>query len=144
MVIDRYDPAKMFGFCRAREGPHRLFFHASAFHRLSARDTYPPIPGEAVEVIASDRVLPGSSPKATLVRRLVPPVMARGSVRSFDSNTHWGFIETEDSRVVFLHLADIVDGAFPVIGDLVTFIEGSGSGGRSRAFAVQVSHHHLG
>ena len=141
MVVELYDPHKFFGFCYSPQDPrNRVFFHASVFSRLDNADRYPPIPGEAVEVIVRDEpVSPGKSPKAFLVRRLAPLKTVMGRVRSFDHRNGWGFIEDEEGRVCFLHRADFVEGSIPIIGDDVVFIEGRTKDGRVRACCVSIA-----
>ncbi len=141
MMVETYNPKKQFGFCVSRDGTQRAFFHISTF----LDTTLPPIPGELVEVTLLGLSLPptkeGPSSKAKFVQRLHPPIVAQGRVRSFDSNTGWGFVEGEGGLVYFLHQADIMDTRIPVIGTAVKFCVGSskGTGGRPRAVAVVLS-----
>lgn len=139
MVVDIFDPVRHFGFCRARGGQERVFFHVTTFVRLNQNDKAPPLPGEPVEIIVKDEpVAEGQSPKAAMVRRVSAPVEVLGRIRSFDVRTGWGFIEDEHARVCFLHRADMLDNRVPVIGDDVVFYEGvSGKGQRVRACGVR-------
>jgi len=116
-----YTPAKLYGFCQAEGGP-QVFFHAGVF----TGSPPPAILGEPVEVEYDARPGrgEGSAPRATLVRRLVVPVLCVGTVTRFDEAQGWGFLRDGNGVAYHLHRSDVRDGRLPVLGSSVAFYPG--------------------
>lgn len=126
--VDLYLPSKLFGFCEGEAG--RVFFHASVFHPTGTGEP-PPLLGEEVEVELA------SEGKASVVRRLVPPVRVEATVKTFDSFAGWGFAGGDDGVDYFLHRSDVVLNRLPARGQRVRFWAGR-KHGRPRACYVEV------
>lgn len=124
-----FSPSGLFGFCSDPEG-EEAFFHAQDFHRVGQGEP-PPILGEPVEVGPLSEG-EGKRPRVSLVRRINVPIALEGSLRSFDANRGWGFIQLPDGKNVFLHMSDRAVEWMPIIGSKIQFYLGS-KNGKSRA-----------
>ncbi len=127
--VSLFSPEKLFGFCQGEDPDAEIFFHAQDFHRRVPGGPLP-IVGERVEV-GEVRLGRGGRPRTDYVRRLDPPRLRDGVLKSFDSNQGWGFIEL-DGESVFFHMSDRAESWMPVINSRIQFFVGY-SKGRIRA-----------
>lgn len=151
MWVDKYIPAKLYGFVQDGEG-HRAFFHMGSFdpgpiqepplsccsHPLCEAGPAPPIVGEEVDVevdfLAGDEK---QAPRATRVLRVGKVTVVRGKVDTFEPNRGWGFVVGEDGISYYLHRSEVRGGSLPLVGSEVAFFAGSRQG-RPKACHVTV------
>ena len=99
-----------------------MHFHATAFHRIKPGGPGPVL-GELVEV--GERTSSKAGPRTNRVSRRTEPVLLTGTIKSYDSQKGWGFVEFGDGQLAFLHSSDLSEGWLPVIGTGVQFYPGS-------------------
>ena len=64
--------------------------------------------------------------------------ISKGTVKFFNEQKYWGFIQTEDQGDLFFHGKELMTQALPKKGDLVMFeIEEDGQG---RLRAIKIDH----
>jgi cold shock CspA family protein len=136
--VDKYIPAKMYGFVADEQGA-QVFFHLGSFQSPFRQEPFPPpVLGEVVDVT----VLPGGpadkAPRAKQVVRTTPAVSVQGVVDTFDHRTGYGFVNGDDGEVYYLHLSEMREGRLPLRGQRVKFLAGF-KAGRPRACHVELS-----
>jgi cold shock CspA family protein len=137
MRVDKYIPAKLYGFASDDTGA-QVFFHLGVFQSPFRQDPFPPpILGERIKV----EVLPvnqqGKAPKAKIATRMDPAVRVEGVVDTFDHRTGYGFINGDDAVVYYLHVSEVTLGRLPMATQRVRFYSGFKSG-RPRACHVEI------
>ncbi len=153
MLIHKYIPDRMYGFTIDDQG-RQAFFHLGAFqpgpspalHVRCAACSHdecswieappPPIHGERVEVTVNLEGPQESSPRASRVVRMDPPLIETGVVDVFYSKRGFGFIKGEHSSF-FLHRSEMLDGKVPIQGQQVLFCVGTRDG-KPRACYIKV------
>ena len=141
MRINKYLPAKMYGFCVDDAG-NQVFFYLSVFtaDKRGVDRFVPPIPDEPVDVTYEPPTTPGrEAPRAIRVLRLDHPEMKTGIVDGFDAECGYGFIKGGDAQEYYLHRSEVQDGRLPIKGHRVWFYVGTaGSKLRPRACYVTI------
>lgn len=144
MLVNKYIPEKLYGFCSDLEGKYQVFFHLGAFQPGAIADPTvpppPPILGEEVEVDIDPEVLANSldrAPKATSVRRLVSPLFVEGRVDTFDAHRGFGFVRGSNGVSYHLHKSEVTNNRIPMTGQRVQFYAGRRMG-KPRACHVNV------
>ena len=61
---------------------------------------------------------------------------ASGTIKFFDHQRGYGFVQTADEHELFMHVTDFVSDDEPHVGDRVSFVERTGRDGRPRAISV--------
>ena len=159
MRVQKYIPAKLYGFCEDSDSGRQVFFHLRMFELgptldldrclMCPRDgctwlQYPPPPilGEEVDVLVDwELAKPGQAPRAQRVHRLHTPQALSGKVEIFDPHRGFGFVMGEDGESYHLHKSEILDNRLPLPGQLVMFYAGIRQG-RPRACHVKVCGSH--
>lgn len=137
--VVKFLPEKLYGFCQGPDGDE-VFFHAQDFHRVVPGGPLP-ILGEkvSVEVAATSQ---GRRPRANRVLRMQVPCSAEGTVKSFDSNRGWGFVDFGEVEPAFFHMSDRAIPWMPVIGSRIQFFVGYKSGRARVCWATPVRGPH--
>ena len=61
---------------------------------------------------------------------------ASGTIKFFDHQRGYGFVQTADEHELFMHVTDFVSDDEPHEGDRVSFVERTGRDGKPRAISV--------
>ena len=129
--IKMYNPEGLYGFLSNPEGSD-LHFHLSSFDPGSYSGDFPipPIVGETVEVVVENN-------KVVQCNRITTPSVREGVVKWFDSDKGYGFIEFE-SKQIFLHRSEVLEGRLPLKGRRVSFYMADGENKSDRACYISV------
>lgn len=145
LLVNKYIPEKLYGFCSDPEERFQVFFHLGSFKPGASSSSElpppPPILGEEVEVEVDIDFMKGGvgdkAPRASCVTRIQEPRWVEGKVDTFDAHRGFGFVQGEDGVSYHLHKSEIINNRIPLTGQRVGFYAGRRMG-RPRACHVNV------
>lgn len=155
MRVNKYVPARLYGFTLDSETGQQAFFHLGAFQpgrewtehrrcRVCPREGCswvnppPPILGERVKVeVDFSKGEEGKAPRSSRVERITTPIAVEGIVEAFDVGRAFGFAKGEDGISYHLHKSELLENRIPIVGQRIMFYAGLRQG-RPRACHVKV------